>query len=161
MEAQPSLPRAPQPERGTAAGPARPCGRGGPDSADRSIHPGRDIRLGLLGPAALGRGPGRSREGDADRSGMGRVGGGGGGEPGRAGPGRPRRHGGVLGEPKTHPLGEPKTGTTHVTAWMPHRFTTTPGPFTGNAFGARYRDGSSDPRNPACSCCCVSPYVRP
>ncbi len=76
------------------------------ESADGCVHGGlhtagpnnsdRDILLELLGPAAVGSGPGRSKDGDADQSGMERVDGGGHGEPNRAGPGRPRS--GVLGE---------------------------------------------------------------
>jgi hypothetical protein len=45
--------------------------------------PDRDIRLDLLGPAAFGSGPSRSKECDADLSGMEQVVGG--AEPGRAG----------------------------------------------------------------------------
>ncbi len=54
---------------------SRPLHGWGPDSADCSLHtagtniPDRDIRLDLLGPAAFGSGPSRSKESDADRSG--------------------------------------------------------------------------------------------
>ncbi len=47
----------------------------------------RDIRLDLLGPAAFGSGPSRSKECGADLSGVERVEGGGYGEPNRNGPG--------------------------------------------------------------------------
>ncbi len=52
--------------------------------------PDRDIRLDLLGPAAFGSGPSRSKESDADLSGVERVDGGGYGEPKRDGPGSTR-----------------------------------------------------------------------
>ncbi len=60
----------------------RQTGLGRLDSADwtrqtgASLHtagpnnPDRDIRLDLLGPAAVGSGSGRSKESDADQSGM-------------------------------------------------------------------------------------------
>jgi hypothetical protein len=47
----------------------------------------RKIRLDLLGPAAFGSGPSRSKECDADLSGVKRVDGGGYSEPNRDGPG--------------------------------------------------------------------------
>ncbi len=53
----------------------------GPNIADR------DIRLDLLGPAAFFLGISRSKESDADLSGVERVDGGGYGEPNRDGPG--------------------------------------------------------------------------
>jgi hypothetical protein len=71
---------------------SRPLHAWGPDSADRSLHtagpdnPDCDIRLDLLGPAAVGSGPAGRR--DADQSGMERVEGGGYGESNRAGSGR-------------------------------------------------------------------------
>ena len=56
----------------------------GPNNGD---IPDRDIRLDLLGPAAFGSGPSRSKESDADLAGLERVDGGGYGGPIRDGPG--------------------------------------------------------------------------
>jgi hypothetical protein len=75
---------------------SRPMHDWGPDSADRSLNtagpsnPDCDSRLGLLGPAAIGSGPGRKKESDANQSGLERVEGGGYGEPNWDGPGRSR-----------------------------------------------------------------------
>jgi hypothetical protein len=79
-----------------AAGVSRRLRTWGQDSADESLHTAgpnnsdRDIRLDLVGPAAVGSGYGRSKESDADQSGMERVEGGGCGELNWDGPGRPR-----------------------------------------------------------------------
>ncbi len=82
------------------------CADQGPDRghwADSSLHTAgpnnldRNIRLDLLGPTAVGSGPGRSKESDADQCGLKRVEGGGYGEPNRAGPGRSRCT--VMGKP--------------------------------------------------------------
>ncbi len=70
----------------------------GSDSADRSLHtagpnnPDRNSSLDLLGPAAIGSGPSRSKESDAEQSSgwMELVKGGGYSEPSRAEPGRSR-----------------------------------------------------------------------
>ena len=79
---------------------------------------GRDIRLDLLGPAAFGSGPSRSKECDADLSSVERVEGGGYGEPNRDGQGSTKmcRYGKValfMGRIPCYRLG------------IPHRFATT------------------------------------
>jgi hypothetical protein len=70
---------------------SRPLNKWGQDSADLSLHTAgqnNPDRLDLLGPAAIGSGPGQSKESDADQSGMERVEGCGYCEPNRAGLGR-------------------------------------------------------------------------
>ena len=79
---------------------------------------GRDIRLDLLGPAAFGSGPSRSKECDADLPMVERVEGGGYGEPNWDGPGSTKmcRYGIValfMGRIPCYRLG------------IPHRFATT------------------------------------
>ncbi len=62
-------------------------------------NPACDIRLDLLlGPAAIGSGPGRSKESDTDQSGMERVQSSGYGESSRAGP-EPLRCGVIYSHP--------------------------------------------------------------
>jgi hypothetical protein len=81
-----------------------------------SLHagPDRNIRLDLLGPAAFGSGPSRSKESDTDRSG---VEGGGYGKPNRDGPGSTQTY--------RYGRGALFMATPHVTVGTPHRSATT------------------------------------
>jgi hypothetical protein len=84
--------------------------------ADRPNNPDRDTLLDLLGPAAICSGPSRSKESDADLSGVERVDGGGYGEPNRDGPGSTKMyHYGKVGL---------FMAMSHVTVGIPHRFAT-------------------------------------
>ncbi len=58
-----------------------------PDRTSRTATPVTRLARDLPGPAAFGSGPSRSKEGDADLSGVERVEGGGYGKPNRDGPG--------------------------------------------------------------------------